>query len=991
MARYSKYTSTFIKRQEHQYINDGSILERDWTTLGERHVIETGKRRVYGDSGFLFTENSLKSVKKRVKTNEWSEIYTEDSLPTNLTNEVNIIHIPDSQDIRDYAYYGSAVELIRSSLENIVKWFPGKAWATNQHVDYNTEDNTLYLFEIVDNGNHEYTLTFDLKENINLDEIAAPLHKPSIWRIRNPFALDFFQTGKVFGKYDNEMRNLPYSWNRYYVNGCKILSYNSWIKPYDKCDGDYTVIYEATITWETAPSVSRNSEFYDDYNVDGQNVADCVEFTSESNNNIGNDCITFTSTAIKYNIGHIYGLKRGDGIEWCTDVPNLSIMPIPAIISTYFNEIDGFERLLLTTKSNPIYTCTLKTPIKKSNNAPGFLFVNRQYQFPSIGYCIVCDNIAYDKYVTTLYNIATILDEHYTDNIWANMTHEAIKNFDWTYTKDFNDGDDADNIFGGTRMKDVLRIYGRFFDDIKRYIDTIKLNNKITFDGINNLPDAELSDKAQIHGWEVFSTKLYNVTNNSITQEFIDTNVSKKLSRWVPIHAENNTLSLDCDEQPLWFPSISPDGITENSVDNFFMRMLNLSGKNIFRRKGTKHAIEMVYALFGFGNEDFDIEERYYSVTPTDANKIVYVYRKIDDLPVDEYVTIDSSNATTLRQYVYSFGTTLTGNEPKYILLNGEFFELVSYTFKELCEYVNKQKVFTKNYEDDAFSGIPIKEVTLNKKNYIIPYFTQDKLYDGDVQFQTNGGWGKELIYDIETDRKLKYNYMETLPYTTVVQTCAQLLTVNQYDIKDRELFYVMDITDIVDFTESDTSSMSHYFKIIEPSNPQMFSSWSNVPQDSFGTNYEYEEFCNAVSSEGYPVNPLYYGVTYNDYLLTQYNESIILDNTGNNPHTGLGKYDLGENYYNYLTVPFYYSENKYGFNTIDVQLMSEQIRFNVTEHAGDKIVINNAPESEYYLPNKLLIIKQKRNGLTFNSYFKKVLSKYLMQVIPSTTILIFV
>ena len=42
------------------------------------------------------------------------------------------------------------------------------------------------------------------------------------------------------------------------------------------------------------------------------------------------------------------------------------------------------------------------------------------------------------------------------------------------------------------------------------------------------------------------------------------------------------------------------------------MKLLTLEGKGIFNSKGTKHAIEKIYALFGFGENEVKFKERYY-------------------------------------------------------------------------------------------------------------------------------------------------------------------------------------------------------------------------------------------------------------------------------------------------------------------------------------------------------------------------------------------
>lgn len=59
------------------------------------------------------------------------------------------------------------------------------------------------------------------------------------------------------------------------------------------------------------------------------------------------------------------------------------------------------------------------------------------------------------------------MDDYYCDNIYRSMTHEAIKNFDWTYTREYNEGDEQEYVVAGTKVANLLRIWGRILDDIK--------------------------------------------------------------------------------------------------------------------------------------------------------------------------------------------------------------------------------------------------------------------------------------------------------------------------------------------------------------------------------------------------------------------------------------------------------------------------------------------------------------------------------------------
>lgn len=974
MARYSKTHSNYVLKKRHQTLEDGStIFERDWGTLGERHVIERGKRRIYGDSNFLFTDNNRSGSKYRNNTGEWSEGYTQDSLGDNVDETVNNTSIlSDSNDIRDYAYYGSAVEMLRASIENIIKWFPGRFWGTDSLIS--RANNTLWynVSNIVTDGHHNYVVQYDEDPS-----------QCGIYVVQNPFTIDFYNTNIVVGKYDNVLRNMPLSFKQYTLNGYEIKTWNVWAKPYSECDEDYTIKYDIAITY-------------------GPNYS-----------------------------GHLYGMAIENEVVWCTTILDLIVQPKDDIINEYFKNLTGLEAKLLSTKFNPIYTTKFITPIPYGNNRPDYLYIERSYTWPSSGYCIQVDTVAFQNYFNSLYDLATKMDELWCDNLWRNMTHEAISNFDWTYTKEYDEGEEVDNIIGGTRMEGILRIWGRCFDDIKRYIDGISLKNCVTYDvGTANLGNAELSDKASLLGWEIYSTKLNQSDNLYLTNNFINTYISKldQTERWDCSESNN----VDCGafvSYEKWFNSRNPEAISQNDVDNNFMNRLLLSTGEIFRTKGTKQAIEMVFGLFGIGNHDednpeFEFEERYYTIEPRERNNTFCYY--IQNLfPSDPSQYIDYSSYGTFDNFL--------ANKPPYpgtpdmmVYVDG-YYELIQYkSFGEVCEEMLDHKSAVLNYEDDEFSGTPLKDVYINNKHYIVPYFTQDRLYDGDVYFESRGGWGKQINTgdDINVAKYQEFDYMETIPYMETVQTVGALLEVNPFQIGDKKIFYVADFSDLSQYDENIPVNLSHLFKLVDSNHPNLFSSWKNIPRDG---NID-------------PTYDIFDGITQDDLRLADYNDKLKLDNLGNNPHTGNGSYDLGTEYLKYLEAPFKNAIDNYGFSNVGDEVVAKQIKFRVSEHIGDRIVNNiNTPDyipfedgslipvgdyyyeyeyapeydayfyneklattnivvpsnnTQYYyvqyvLPTKILKIKNNIDNNCYKNYLKNVILKYVTQVIPSTTLLV--
>lgn len=998
MARYSKNNSNFIIRKKHQSIEGGTILERDWSTLGERHVIESGKRKVYGDSGFLFTDSTRPGLKKRNRSGEWDSPLTLDDLTDTVNDSVNIIQLPKSNDLRDYVYWGSAKELVRSSIENIIKWFPGRIWAedTPIYIPNNTGSGMNAIADIIGDGHGNYIIKTVKENEVIIDngdcitfgdgskpcitfscdtDIIEDKSNIGLWLLHNPFQINLINTSLQFTKYDNQLRALAVNWKQYSLNGYDITGYKVWIKPINECDKDYTILYDITITYK------KNKE----------------KLT-----------------------GHIYGLKLGKNILWCTTLRKLDIRPKLRIIEDYFKNLQGFDKILLTRETYPLYTANIITPVEISYNY--YVYVAKSYQWPSTDYCIDVDGIGFELYIDKLYKLSELIDNLWTNNLWGNMTHESIKNFDWSYERE--DEENIDNVEGSNRMEQVLQIMGAHFDDMKRWVDNIKHKNTITYDGNNNLPNAELSDKCNTLGWETYSTKL-NPNDN--------------------LYLDNGNIFTTNIK---WFNNLNPNQVNQNYIDNEFMRRLALSAKEIFKTKGTKQCIEMVFGMFGIGENDFEIIERYYTIEQLYKKDDIYRFYRQNNIVNSEiteeeiYNTYELQLSNSLQEWLQekieeNSGNPILGDDlPKHIKFGTEP-DFIHYdlddtmTVGQFLAYANECKSIVHNY-DDVFSGVPLQIVTIDGIEYIAPYFSQDKIYDGDVQFETNGGWGKHIENFDQLDNVINqnYNYLETLPYIEIVQNCSQLLNVNPYTIGKKTIFYVMNTSDYIEFNENIPDGLSHYFKLINPINPNLKSSWKTIPMVNISEE-DYNNLCNS--------NSAFQGVTYIDYLEAIYHDGLIQDNLANNPHCGYAKYDLGTEYLEYCKQPFKYSIDKYLIMEYDILEALKLLTFKINTHYGEKMInlniyswnskqtykygeyviyndktyiciddtkccILNEEEKKYefnpegwkeindvyyYLPSKMIILKNNINNEYYKEYLNNVILKYVLQVIPSTTILV--
>lgn len=845
MVQYTKHNSNYIKTVEHQHLKDGStIFERDWVTIGSQLNFGPGKIPYYNNGNFIFTTSPTPFFQKRYKNGVTVATWTYDDVKE-ASSTVNQIQFDEyTEDIRSFAYYGSCVELLRATIEKIIYEFPG---------NITLSEDKLEIPPTTENGDYTYI---------------------NGYIVNNPFQIDLHTKDIHLQQYDNELRFLSSSWQKYEVNGQPITKYviSDWMGDLD---------------------CPQNDQYY----IKKEPVV-----IVKINDNI-----------------ELKGYMLDRDIIFCYEGQDLVIQPKEEIIETYFNGLKGFEKQLLTRKTKPLYTNKFITPIEYNL---GYLYYNRTYTWPSDGYCIDITSTKYIDFINKLSSMAELYDELWTDNLWRRMTHEAIKNYDWTYTREFIDGDEEDNVDGGERMHKVLNIIGRVFDDIKLSIDTIKRQNKITYNGDRNVPNALLSDKLELFGWDIYSTiptyknendETVSASEETITQEILDSDSIKN-------NVEVNGKKIYPDK---WYPTSNPNKITFADVDVEFMRRLLLSTRRIFETKGTRQSIDMIMGLFGYGDTEYTITEHYRTVTPREYDEV-----------------IDQKTNETLGDRI--------------VRLN------------------NQEKQMELLYDEDA-SGIPVAsfiggyDEQGNPKTYLIPYYDQTKMYDGNLYFQNKGGW-----FYKKDDKSTEIDFSkwtETLSYLHVVSQVKDLLNVNPFGIRNGDIYYVVNLNDYIDYTETTDTLYSHFFVMENELMPEEISSWVNI---------------NLENDDSYAKK-------------AKYLDTIIPYNIGNNPHVGYGDYDMGNEFFEYMKKPFKYALDKYYFTSPYYEEANDtKLEFDVSKRIvakydiedDEKIqIINN--NDKYYLNDKVIIFKNNIDNDEYKKYFKTVIINYLMQVIPSTAIFV--
>ncbi len=465
------------------------------------------------------------------------------------------------------------------------------------------------------------------------------------------------------------------------------------------------------------------------------------------------------------------------------------IRPKKTLVNEIFEtKFSSFEKFLINRDSIPLNTITIKTP-KETDR--GISYTTKSYTWPTRnGWNIDVESNDYQIYVNSLLEIAEFYDEHNTDNLWKNMTHDAIKNLDITMnTMSKTDEDSSDYEIGVGNIRGLMLAYGRQFDEIKLAIDNIKATNNVTYDEGNNLPDYFLSDTLNLSGWEINNINGYFNDGTTVDDLFA-----------------GNSKEYDV-----------------NAVNVQFLRNLRINSKHILKRKGTRNCLEMLLSLFGLCSYDFG--KNYYECLPqTSKPKVNGGFANWDNLSAE------------MQAYYYDYKineyVVIASNEESDVIDEGKSLSAETYN-------TYKKDAYTE-LNTGGVSGLPVKivSVTYDTTNedgetesktvkYLIPWFDKKVALDGSPYFQMYGGWMQDE----------NGNYEETKQYLSVVSTIQDLLAVPNGKLNNGDIYYVNDISDISKYGLK-TDDPSNYFKINKKDYSNLFTTnekgdgWFNIPQD---------------------------------------------------------------------------------------------------------------------------------------------------------------
>lgn len=772
---FIKSHSNYVLKSKHQNVNDGTIYERDITTIGGVNQFSKGMTPIYRSNNFIISvrndtgSTNVYNNSKWEKSTSASTIWTLENVSgmtsnNDDSNDVKIVLKQDYYDFCDFAYYGSLSELFRASVTDILDRFPGELYCTSNNIYYTTY------------------------ETINQETIedSVILGGENLYNLDNPFGIDIYS----LSKHGEDANPLKFFADEGYKN-YQII----------KKDGSLIDIK----TWDVEEPSDKTCK--------GDKICNVV-----LNKKVLNEKIDI----------FVY-IGDDDKIFYMCDklLEGMHIRPKEEFISEFYNKCDNFQKLIMNRKSTPLYKAVFSV---LKENEYGFYRDFETFVFPTTfgGYNIIANDYGFSDYTKRLADIGEFYDNRVSDNIYRSMTHEAIKNFDWTYTKEYTQGDEEEYVFGGQKIQKALRVIGREFDEIKSYIDNIKNIRKLSYDERSNMPDYFLKYSLDSDGWDIklpyphegtvdedenecaFTISSQDKIVKPYSSSLIEDNMNKYGFFMYKGDEDDDTVKLAVPNKysgtdyhfasakssgSTWYrcttrnrikPYTSDKEYSYHDMSNEFLRRLRLNSKYIWRHKGTVEGIEMILGMFGLKSKRFcDLSNKGF-----DADYEISEYSWSTEPIEDKWDCLHN---------MYYFDWV---NSTKNIV----------YDYRGTSEYTNASA--SSDYV--SYQGLPVgyKDVGTEepKRRFLYPNFNKDEKYDGDPYFQMKGGWQNKVYEDGNKKYYFQFNedftniiksdtkpiYKETVKSIKSVNTLSDLLSISIGDTFDGDICFVSSIYDNV-------------------------------------------------------------------------------------------------------------------------------------------------------------------------------------------------
>lgn len=243
---------------------------------------------------------------------------------------------------------------------------------------------------------------------------------------------------------------------------------------------------------------------------------------------------------------------------------NYHIKPQPVHFNKFIQNLSTLESYILNQKIPKGYQTEFQTPTQLEDGS--VIYNNQIIIWPAgDGYNVDFSGYDYDVFLTLIGNIGTLFDQFKSDLIARMLVPQSMIENDLT-----DDG----------KVEQLLRIYGKTFDNIKVFIDALVTINKLSYNKKKNIPDILVKNFARTLGWDV--TTL--VADDNLLNSFF---------------------SIE-DKQP--------SDLLPPEVDTELWRRILINTNYLFKTKGTREAIRTMLLMVGIPSPFINITEYVYTV-----------------------------------------------------------------------------------------------------------------------------------------------------------------------------------------------------------------------------------------------------------------------------------------------------------------------------------------------------------------------------------------
>lgn len=290
---------------------------------------------------------------------------------------------------------------------------------------------------------------------------------------------------------------------------------------------------------------------------------------------------------------------------------NYQIRPNDFIVDKTFQEtFDEVEKFLVNRLIRPEYTAVFQIP--RQNQQGEFYNAYQQVTWPKDGpWNLDIRSVLFDNYLAQLDELAVNLDEFKSNLISRFLVTGSLKEFDTLDQK----------------VEKIFQIYGRSFDQVKQFIDSLAYMNSVNYNVGDDIPSQLLVNLSQTLGWS---------------------------SNFSPITDEDFLSSVFGNTSTPTYPGYAR-ALTPTELNYAFYRNLILNSAYLFKSKGTRRSIEFMLRLIGAPESLIEYNE--------------HVYLADQKINLDQFYT----------QYAAISGGTYVQNTPGY--LTNSTFKIKGQTF----------------------------------------------------------------------------------------------------------------------------------------------------------------------------------------------------------------------------------------------------------------------------------------------------------------------